>query len=279
MSALFDRDDIERAQTKPLPKPSRVEKWQRWRRRETVITIGDEVPGGGWWNVGGGQEVSAAILSNDTWQFLGHTKPSKVDIGQRWRMRDKSYRVLDVRDNGMSTLERTDIPGTLVSRSGLGIIESTDWQYLGMSDAQSPAESLATKLNARNDGLDYTPSGPNTITATPFRVGSSVARPEPVKPPESNEQVAKRLIADPPQWAYPNAWMCAVLAAHECYPYMMHDTDWIAPLCKLAHERKPHDSIAGSRNERIHSAYSRAMDHKPWSVATKPVNQKFRRVR
>lgn len=40
-----------------------------------------------------------------------------------------------------------------------------------------------------------------------------ILSPEPL--PEDGAAIAKRLVANPPEWAYPRAWTCAVLAAME----------------------------------------------------------------
>ncbi len=39
----------------------------------------------------------------------------------------------------------------------------------------------------------------------------------------ANEEAAKRLIANPPEWAYPRAWKCAVLSAHETQAIVDYD--------------------------------------------------------
>ena len=49
-------------------------------------------------------------------------------------------------------------------------------------------------------------SGPGTIT---------VPHDPKVDARRANEEAAKRLIANPPEWAYPRAWMCAVLTCTE----------------------------------------------------------------
>ena len=74
-----------------LPKPPRVEKWQRWRDRTREYLIGDRVFDSAAWEVGAGEELGEGILVSEHWHFLGYAKPDKVEVGQRWRNQGREY--------------------------------------------------------------------------------------------------------------------------------------------------------------------------------------------
>ena len=78
-----------------LPKPARVEPWQRWRwcgqdNLGAVVVVASQHHPGQWrilaegpWD-GGTLLGVAALDDTGLWKFLGYAKPKRVEVGQRW---------------------------------------------------------------------------------------------------------------------------------------------------------------------------------------------------
>lgn len=185
----------------PLPKPARVEKWQRWESSVLMDSpaVVRHINGDA---IGFDNEIYAhaqSLLREFGWTFLGYAKPPMVEVGQRWRCRAKGV------------IEVTSVGAWVETRSGERFgheMRALDaWEYLGMAESVEEA-----KQGARNSDLNRY-----------GRLADAMAGPEPLVVPcdpkvearRANEEAAKRLIENPPEWAYPTAWRCAVLAAME----------------------------------------------------------------
>jgi hypothetical protein len=133
------------------------------------------------------------------------------------------------------------------------------WEYLGM------AESADTDEQRRMTDVDVE-AGLHTDAAPRVPITKKV---DPkVEARRANEEAAKRLIANPPDWAYPKAWMCAVLAAqewnnsHTVVPGMELSSIgwWIAVVCELEHRGRERSATIDGIETVIRDAYARGMD-------------------
>lgn len=192
-----------------LPKPARVEKWQRWRdSRGVMFTALEDTGNGDKWMLrkdgDNGHWFGNDMIARDGWTFLGYTKPDKVEVGQRWRNQGKVYVV-----EAMSA-DVANMGG--VSRASIQAMLAADtFEYLGMAESAScdwrTATGEALDREANRNGFA------RAIGDTDEKLRARFAAPGDHKAEarRANEEAAKRLIANPPDWAYPKAWMCAVL--------------------------------------------------------------------
>ena len=150
-----------------LPKPARVEKWQRWRDHQgTTQTVVDV------------SEIRV-VVTNDKgpvmgpspsgmmaqWHFLGYAKPDKVEVGQRWRSPMREYVVESVTTHKAPSERVVNLrcesgrvlPVPLVV---FGEPAAKGWEYLGMSetcrsDATKIAMPWVTRCSYCNGGTFY----------------------------------------------------------------------------------------------------------------------------
>jgi hypothetical protein len=261
-----------------LPKPARVEKWQRWRDQGAEYVV-SEIREGAFDRAyfADGQCCSMYDMrASSYWTFVGYAKPDKVEVGQRWRNQGKDYVVEAVSADvaNMGGISRASIQAMLTADTFeyLGMAESADGDWktatgevldrlvkrdgldrlMGETDEQlrarvSDPENAAHRLRAEihaNDKCEPITNRRITLKAVEPGPGAANTRDvyvedyfyrlrengyEVVKRAvteqfkkaiktnaanvarRANEEAAKRLIANPPEWAYPKAWMCAVL--------------------------------------------------------------------
>jgi len=259
------------ADSKPLPKPQRVEKWQRWSDRYGTEHVVADV-----------SDIRAVVKDakgnldgvppggmRHYWTFLGYAKPDKVEAGQRWRTVIREYVVANVR---RGTVELNSFDGAsavyLPVMSG-SLLTSDVWEYLGMAESVQDdwriAAGEALDREAKRNGFE------RSIGDTDEKLRARFVAPiDPkLEARRANEEAAKRLIANPPEWAYPKAWMCAVLAAQE---YCDRGSRWPLALavedkargfmavCRLAHDRKPQHVDAVEADRAAYNAYARGME-------------------
>jgi hypothetical protein len=209
------------------------------------------------------------MIRTDAATFLGYAKPDKVEAGQRWRMHHKEYVVAMVLQNGeQALLDRTNPnaeSGTSgrVSRSSRGLLEASEWEYLGM------AESADTDEQRRMTDVDVE-AGLHTDAAPRVPITKKVDPKAEAR--RANEEAAKRLIANPPEWAYPKAWMCAVLAlqeranvdAHRIFPTSGDKicAEMLTEECERAHKRQARISgvVYDPIRDVMYDAYARGME-------------------
>jgi len=185
----------------PLSKPSRVEKWQRWRNQGAEYVV-SEIREGAFDRAyfADGQCCSMYDMrASSYWTFVGYAKPDKVEVGQRWRNQGKDYVVEAVSADvaNMGGISRASIQAMLTADT---------FEYLGM------AESADTDEQRRMTDVDVE-AGLHTDAAPRVPITKKVDPKAEAR--RANLEAAKRLIANPPEWAYPKAWMCAVISATE----------------------------------------------------------------
>lgn len=209
----------------PFPKPARVEKWQRWRDSKgvefTAIQSCGKSPCGllEKWLLRkdgcDGQWYGVDMLEGRQWTFLGYAKPDKVEVGQRWRSKTCGY---DVRRK-MAHPMRDDV-WELLGEDRVAM-DSTEteirgWEYLGMAESADAKKEAPRFEPVALAGLQSVVAAKteyvtvDDLSAPPVQTKRTAdqARQDARR---ANEEAAKRLIANPPEWAYPTAWMCAVL--------------------------------------------------------------------
>lgn len=118
----------------PLPKPSRVEKWQLWRNEMGDVEVyGLEGFVSGEWvrfSNGYGLTRTAELLTCAEWTFLGYAKPDKVEVGQRWRNQGREYVVGSIGD-GIANL------GGATRASCESMLKYDTFEYLGMANSDN----------------------------------------------------------------------------------------------------------------------------------------------
>jgi hypothetical protein len=319
----------------PLSKPSRVEKWQRWRNQGAEYVVAETREGAFDRAYFADGECCSMyeMRASSSWAFLGYAKPDKVEVGQRWRNQGKDYVVEAVSADvaNMGGISRASIQAMLTADTFeyLGMAESADGDWktatgevldrlvkrdgldrlMGETDEQlrarfSDPENAADRLRAEihaNDKCEPITNRRITLKAVEPGPGAANTRDvyvedyfyrlrengyEVVKRAvteqfkkaiktnaanvarRANEEAAKRLIANPPDWAYPKAWMCAVLAAqewnnsHTVVPGMELSSIgwWIAVVCELEHRGRERSATIDGIETVIRDAYARGME-------------------
>jgi uncharacterized protein (DUF736 family) len=114
-----------------LPKPARVEKWQRWRNQGAEYVV-EETRDGAFDRAyfADGQCCSMyEMRASSSWTFLGYAKPDKVEVGQRWRSIYGNQRIEAVfgsgceLTNGLRFDHEQLLNGDLWEYLGLGVTE------------------------------------------------------------------------------------------------------------------------------------------------------------
>ena len=201
-----------------LPKPARVEKWQRWRDQGAEYVV-SEIREGAFDRAyfADGQCCSMYDMrASSYWTFVGYAKPDKVEVGQRWRHLWPHGKIAVHSIVGRRSAYLWCIDGdTVTCVAPNSILESEEWEYLGMAESAQgdwrTATGEALDREAKRNGLE------RSIGDTDEKLRARFVAPSDPKAEarHANEEAAKRLIANPPEWAYPRAWMCAVLAMAE----------------------------------------------------------------
>ena len=262
-----------------LPKPPRVEKWQRWRNEmgevlvlaiepSSIVGLGDFARLANGYGIRPTQE----LLTWPEWHFLGYAKPDKVEVGQRWRSKTCGY---DVRRK-MAHPRRDDV-WELLGEDRVAM-DSTEteirgWEYLGMAESEGakkeaprPYAGLQSVIAAKTEYVTVDDlSEPPVQTKRTADQARQEAR-------HANEEAAKRLIANPPAWAYTKAWTCAVLALqeranvddHRIFPAFGDNicAEMLLEECKRAHNRQPRISgvVYDPIRDVLFDAYARGME-------------------
>lgn len=288
---------------KSLPKPPRVEKWQRWSSGYRAHVIGNATVCGRW-EAGFGAELSDGILTSPHWHFLGYAKPDAVEVGQRWRTRSPAGDVTVCAFDGRFWSVKSSFGVTHWQSSLL-----LEQEYLGMSDGANEAkpllagnESHAHAATTKKPTVKFSCVVDPPLEAAMKAWGDTVVElakrrdelraNEPLargviamlatwhkqtrEPRFQNEMAAKRLLANPPAWAYPRAWTCAVLAAMEqaaTSDDAMLDPIAIGVACRASHER--HSPTIGCAIDpglrAAYDAYARGRE-KPAGLMRRPRN-------
>lgn len=133
-------------------------------------------------------------------------KPPTVEVGQRWRHVRSGYCLTVEEDRGSYVVLRND-NGRMGTATGL--CADDGWEYLGMTESGNVGESVVIDEAPRR-GL-Y-PDPVERLKEAMSEPGAIVVPLDPkAEARRALEATAKRLIANPPAWAYPKAWMMAVL--------------------------------------------------------------------
>jgi hypothetical protein len=260
-------------------KPDKVEVGQRWRNQGkdyVVEAVSADVA-----NMGGMSRASIqAMLTADTFEYLGMAESADGDwktatgeVLDRLVKRDGLDRLMGETDEQLRA--RVSDPENAADRPHAAI---------HASDKREPITNRQVTLKAVDPG----PGAANTrdvyvedylyrLRENGYEVvkravteqfkkaiktnAANVAR-------RANEEAAKRLIANPPEWAYPKAWMCAVLAAqewnnsHTVVPGMELSSIgwWIAVVCELEHRGRERSATIDGIETVIRDAYARGMD-------------------
>ena len=266
-----------------LPKPSRVEKWQRWSCENSHSGRPSTVEGirGIDAHFGGSTYGDIkAMLAFSHWHFLGYAKPDKVEVGQRWKHSGGEYHeIASVApdDDGHAVTIGFE-HGKRFRLYAAALLRDGPWQYLGMADGHvigvdtTREESVGAVCasNVINALLAEQEQLARGIVAM-FTQWLTWTR----CPKLQSELAAKRLIANQPEWAYRRAWTCAVLAVQDWFMARGIDGDLasyanaIEQACRLAHDRRPCNLASAFVQRRMYDAYTRGME-KPAGLLQRP---------
>lgn len=256
------------------PKPPRVEKWQRWSnsqldQRVTLshVTLLSTICGCEYAYFGAVTAQTSVMLSGTMWTFLGYAKPDKVEVGQMWKfrfIRDCTWSVVNVIDGQAVFRSNHGADGDMDCRT---LITAETWEYLGMAESAQDIEKAYTTDPSWKAPPSQTPESANQARRDARR---------------ALEATAKRLINNPPAWAYPKAWMMAVLRQVERgVPASRLEREFSPRFCfyeelRLYQERRlagqTHDAAkAGLNLPELCDAYARGMDIRAKPLLTRPV--------
>lgn len=254
----------------PLPKPARVEKWQRWLDHGTEYTLSDQCDSGAHLTLCG-DILSHGVMRDSKSFFLGYAKPDKVEVGQRWRSTSTNSMDFVIRcfEHGRWGVDGLD--GLAAGSLGPNFLQLDVWEYLGMAESAEPQRSCGAALDVDAERVGLKRVSGETDEELRAKVvaryrGDNYGRPvsasyyTEVTDPKAearraNEEAAKRLIANPPEWAYPKAWMCAVLAYLEESGHAPINEVAIVIACKRAHNREP-EPIGAAIDDGVRDAYN-----------------------
>lgn len=225
-------------------------------------------------------------------------RPTSIEVGQRWRWSGETFEVAALREDGWFTTAewQTTCEAVLASGRYLGMAAATSantikiprpkaesTEPIPMNEEALPKglypdryESLKEAMSEPGEVVVPSAQGPLTpelLEKLRAAVGEHMVLDPKTEPRRANELAAKQLIENPPEWAYPRAWMCAVLAALEGAPRISDDDrQWLDPLCKRAHNHEHHALCDASDNTvplHAYNAYARGME-KPAGFMQRP---------
>lgn len=270
-------------EAKPLPKPPRVEVGQRWLN----TALGDEAlvndlkrdpDGQAMAYLSCGVARAHTMLVGHMWHFLGYARPTALNPGQRWHNRAKGVIEIATVDEYWTTTTSGD-------RYSVALCGHPAWEYIGMADAASTEKAIekvalvtgqsVALVRACVEDIQRRYGYPSAGAAPPLGDPAAEAR-------RAIEATAKRLIDNPPTWAYPTGWMMAVLRQVERrIPADQLAREFSPRFCfyeelRLYQERRSagqtHDAAkAGINVTELCDVYARGMDVRAKPLLVRPV--------
>jgi len=228
-------------------KPPRVEAGQVW-----ATTYGCQftvvAPSGGGWKIRdqAGREC-LALGFYERWTFLGYARPTALNPGQRWHNRAKGVIEIATVDEYWTTTTSGD-------RYSVALCSHPAWEYIGMADAASTEKAIEKVALVTGQSVALVRACAEDIQrrySEPIQRGAA-----PTLPPDPKaearralEVTAKRLIDNPPAWAYQTGWMMAVL----------HQVEQRLSADRLAREFSPVPCFYGSVYEDLRTYQARRL--------------------